>query len=178
MQEEEVTLHCHCWTFDIINIRTPAKQNVFDVVKGHTQFICWFTYTNAVNNPETGMAFYSAKGYCQFKQMYNAQQVTAMFMNVEGLHVVSAVNRPDLVLSLLKAPHAIEIHHEGIPLFTIEYDSQMDTLRSVSKGKHLLKKALKKIKPYAKAYGVLIMDEAVRVAVREIGSLLNVDLQL
>lgn len=137
--------------------------------------MCYFTYTNSINNPETGKAMYSVKGYAQLLEPTHANWVAMIFDNyTEGLLLSPVHNSPDLVFALLTSPYAIEIHHHGVPDFAVPFDSPRSLIPK--KGSSFIKKTCKIIKPFAKVCGRRIMDAAAVAIIIRIGLLLNVDL--
>lgn len=170
MEEESSAI----WTFDIINICSGEKRIALDELKKTAFFVCYYTYTASTVNATTGRSNYSVKGYCQFKEPIHISWVTMAFGNyAQGLHLTVSENRPDLVMDILSAPHAIEVVHHGIPKFTVDFDSPRSTIPK--SGTQLFKKTCKKLSPVAKVFGRRIAEAAAVAIVVKIGLLLNVD---
>lgn len=162
------------WTFDILNICSAEKHHALDKLKELSMFVCWFTYTATTVNNDTGRSNYSVKGYCQFKEEISASWLSVIFGDyAHGLHLTVSENRPDLVMDILSAPHAIEVVHHGIPKFTVDFDSPRTTIPKC--GTQLFKKTCHKLKPIAKVFGRRIAEAAAVAIVVKIGLLLNVD---
>lgn len=165
------------WTFDCINICSTEKHHAFDKLKDVALFVCYYTYTGQHLNTDNGRSNYSVKGYCQFKEPIAVSWLNIIFDKyTEGLHLTVSENRPDLVMAILTAPHAVEVHHHGVPDFTVEFDSPKSTIPK--NGKHALKSVCKKLSPVVKVFGKRLAEAAAVALVVKIGLLLNADLQV
>lgn len=162
------------WTFDCINICSAEKHHAFDKLKDVCLFLCYYTYTGSTINNATGRSNYSVKGYCQFKEPIAVSWLNILFDKyTEGLHLTVSENRPDLVMAILTAPIAIEVHHFGVPNFTVDFDSPRSTIPK--NGTQLFKKTCKKLSPVVKVFGRRLAEAAAVALVVKIGLLLNVD---
>lgn len=166
-----------CWVFDIKHAHY-TNDNPMLRLGMNVKFVCWYTHLGVDLHPERRMANYSHHGYIQMNRPVSLAYMQDFFEKGEDVSVVASDPRPDVVLAILQFPYAVEIHHYGVPTFTIQYDSKMADLYALKKGKHYLTKACKIIKKKYKVYGELILDEFVRVQVRLIGQIIGVDLPM
>lgn len=165
------------WTFDILNICSVERHHAFDKLKDVSLFLCYYTYFGTTINPDNDRANYSVKGYVQFKEPITLSWLNIIFDKyAHGLHLTSSENRPDLVMAILTAKYAIEVHHHGVPNFGVDFDSPKSTIPKT--GTQLFKKTCKKLSPVVKVFGKRVAEAAAVAVVVKIGLLLNVDSDL